>query len=79
MWLLHNLEDKIERRKLKKICERCGILFLKTSIECPHCSGIEDYKLVLLLKKRARFRVGLGKTMLYSAVFIILLLLLINS
>lgn len=79
MWLFHNLQEKIQRRKFKKVCERCGILYLKTYKECPHCSGIEDYKLILLLKRRARFRVGLGKTMLFSAVVIMMLLFFINS
>lgn len=78
-WLFHNLAEKIQRRKLKKICERCGILYLKISKECPHCSGIKDYKLILLLKKRAKFRVGLGKAMLFSAAIILLLLLFINN
>lgn len=79
MWLFHNLQEKIEQRKLKKICERCEILYFKAAAECPHCSEIEDYKLILLLKKRARFRMGLGKAMLLSSVVILLFLLFINN
>ena len=79
MWLFHNLQEKIAQRKLKKICQRCGILYLKTYSECPHCSEIEDYKLILLLKKRARFRVFLGRTMLFAAVTIIVFMIFINN
>ena len=78
LWLFNNLQEKIHRRKFKKVCERCGLLYLKTDSECPHCSGIEDYKLILLLKKRARFRVGLGKIMLFSAAAILILLFFIK-
>lgn len=78
MWLFHTLEEKIQRRKFQKVCVRCGILYLKTCEECPHCSEIKDYNLKLLLKERAKFRVGLGKFMLFGAAVIMAFLLLIS-
>ena len=80
MWLpYHNLGKKIQQRKNQKKCQRCQLLYYKTLTECPHCTGIDDFKLKKLLAKRARFRIGLGKGMFIAAVVIMVLLFWINQ
>jgi len=77
MWyLLESLQEKINERKQQKLCKRCGLLYKKVIENCPHCYHVEDYKLKLLLKKRAYERISIGKGMFYGALAIILIMFL---
>ena len=78
-WLIHDVEEKIRRRKTQRKCVRCGLLYLKVSVECPRCTGVNDHNLNILLGKRTKFTVGLGKIMFLAAVIIVLLLFVINQ
>ena len=77
-WFIHNIEEKIKRRKTHKKCIRCGLHHLKTEVDCPHCEGISDHELKALLGKRAKFRLSLGKLMALGAIAIMILLFYIN-
>ncbi len=77
-WLIHKLKKNNQQRINQQKCRRCGLLYLKVLDNCPHCSGVNDQELKILLRKRAKFRVGIGKAMIIGALAIMLLLVLIN-
>ena len=80
MWFLgRSLESKILQRKSQILCERCGLLYSNKLSECSKCSGIDDSKLAILLKKRAKFRIGLGNGMLVGALIVLILMFFISS
>lgn len=75
MWYsLNELQDKIKIRRQQKFCKRCGLLYKKIMDNCPHCHHIKDYKLKLLLKKRAKERISLGKGMVLGALVIMFIM-----
>lgn len=78
-WLFHRIEQNIKRRKTQQRCGRCHLFYLKTAVQCPHCSGLDDRQLSSLLEQKVRFKIGLGKGMLGAAVFIIIVLLVLNA
>jgi len=77
-WLIQKLEEDLRKRRSLTMCKICGLLYNKVLKECSHCSGIDEVKLVDLLKKRAKFRIGLGKGMIVGALVVISILMIIN-
>ncbi len=78
-WAFYRLESKSRERANLTSCERCKLLYNKNLDACPHCSGLGDHHVARLVKQRARFRLGLGKAMLFGAIMIIVFLLLATS
>lgn len=74
-----HLQEQIAHRKTFKKCNRCNILYKKALDECPHCSGVSDIDLNLLLDKRKGFRLGLGSSMFLGALAILVLIFIFNS
>jgi len=72
MWYLAKvLQESIARRKNQIFCERCGLLYEMTALECPRCTGVSDRQLVALLKRRKGFRVTLSRLM-YLGVIVLM-------
>jgi len=78
-WRIESILDTLEKRKSLRNCERCKVLYKKLLAECPHCTGINDDDLYLLLVKRSSERVNIGKRLLYAMVIIIFLITLITE
>jgi len=72
-------KDLAERRKNQNKCPRCELYYLKTIVKCPHCSELSDYKVKLLIKKRAKERTGLGKYMLFGMLAILIIMYYLNT
>lgn len=74
LWQKERIDALKEKRKNQLKCERCSFFYDKTLESCPHCSGLKDYQLTLLLKKRLNERMSIGRYMLVAAVLIMLLI-----
>ena len=78
-WHVKNLSERVKHRNTLKNCNRCGLLYKKQLVECPRCSGLEDSDLDLLLQRRVRARVGMGRVMLYASIAIIIAIIVLNG
>lgn len=74
LWQAERAAQLAKLRKKQSECKRCGLYYLKTLHQCPHCSNLKDYKVKLLLKKRAMERISLGRTMFLLAMLILVIL-----
>ena len=74
LWQAERVAQLEKLRKKQSKCERCGQFYLKTLHQCPHCSNLNDYKVKLLLKKRAIERISLGRYMFLFAMLILVIL-----
>ena len=80
MWLnLYGLPESIKYRKTLKLCKHCGLLHKKQLVECPKCTDVDDNELEVLLQQNTRFRIDLGKTMLYGTAAFFVLIIVING
>jgi len=79
LWFSHRLSEKIKQRKYLKKCSRCTLFFDKKLVDCPYCKDLSDTQIKTALKKRVRFRVGLGRSMYIVAAIIFLLMILFNK
>ena len=77
-WQIQRLEEIFKQRKKQTLCVRCDLRYKKDLTSCPHCSEVDDNNLADYLKNRGKFRVGLGKVMFFTAL-VIMLLLMVNS
>ncbi len=75
--LYRSLEQILLRRSEQMLCDRCGLLYAKSEAVCPHCESLSDVALRRLLDERRRFRLSVGKGMLYGAITLFALLLLL--
>jgi len=75
-WLVGQLEKSIERCKHLKTCQRCLLYYAKELDACPRCHDLTDATLEILLAKRSRSRLNLGKLFFLLAAIIVVAMLL---
>lgn len=62
-----------------KVCSRCGFFYPKTQQSCHHCSGMSDEEVLRNLARKKHFRLSLGRAMFLGAVFILVVMILLNA
>jgi recombinational DNA repair protein RecR len=67
-WLIHRLSKQVAKLKNYLKCERCHLYIHKDLKKCNYCSHLSDSELALMITKKSRFRVSLGKAMFFAAV-----------
>ena len=79
LWQVNRLGKKILDSKKLKYCKRCGLYYEPVLPDkCPRCSGLDDNELLHLIEKRSKTRLIIGRFMLYSAVVLIVFILIVN-
>ncbi len=72
------IEESRKQREKQSLCGRCNLVYEKTLLECPHCSGLNDVQLNSQLEARVKSEVNIVKLMSILVVVLVIFLIVIN-